>query len=373
MKSWHRHKPNWKERGDGMDTKILIVDDSKADIAMIKGILSDYYLLVANDGLEAMEMLRKNPEIEIMILDLNMPRMNGFEVLEEIHKTADYKNVSILILTNYDETENEIRGLELGALDYIRKPINIQSLRKRIEVHTSLRNTRKNLEAYTANLEAVVLERTKELTLTRNTTIHALVTLLEVRNLESSNHAKRTQWMMKVLCEHLSSKEAYCHILTEAYINELFETAPLHDIGKVGIPDSILLKPGALTEQEFEVMKKHTSYGVEALKYDSQTATISFLETAIEIVETHHERYDGNGYPRRLKGEEIPLSGRLMAIIDVYDAIINQRVYKPSFDHQTALEILIEERGKHFDANIVDAFLEIEETIRTISDIFTQK
>ena len=173
--------------------------------------------------------------------------------------------------------------------------------------------------------------------------------------------------MIKSLCEQLNSKDAYCNILSEAYIKELFDTAPLHDIGKVGIPDSILLKPGKLTFEELEIMKCHTTYGVNALKYEVAEDTIpSFVKTAIECIGAHHEKYDGSGYPKGLKGEEIPLPGRLMAIVDVYDALISKRVYKSAFTHEEALLLITEEKGKHFDPSLVDAFLAIEGQIKDI-------
>ncbi|HPF21185.1 MAG TPA: response regulator [Syntrophomonas sp.] len=354
-----------------LHTKIMVVDDSNVDIALIKSILTDYDLITAGDGVEAMELLQEYPDTEIMILDLNMPRMNGFEVLEAMRKHPVYKKVTVLILTNYDETENEIKGLDMGALDYIRKPINIQSLRKRIQVHTHLRRARQQLQRYNEILEKTVQERTRELVITRDVSIHAMVILLEKRSIESSHHAKRTQWIMKALCEHLSSQPIYQNVLTEEYIKELFDTAPLHDIGKVGIPDRILLKPGPLDERELAIMKKHTTYGVEALQLgNDENLSVSFIKTAIEIAGTHHEKYDGTGYPNQLKGEEIPLSGRLMAVIDVYDAIISQRVYKPPYEHTTALAYLLEERGKSFDPTIVDAFLQIEKMVEYISKTF---
>lgn len=351
-----------------MGIKILVVDDSKTDMAIIKSILNTYDLLYANDGLEAMRIIGKNPYVDLLLLDLNMPKMNGFEVLEAIQRNPIYKKLTIIILTNYDEIENEIRGLDLGASDYIRKPLNIGSLRKRIEVHTNLINIRKELEENNEILEKKVQERTKKLVLTRDMTIHALVSLLEVRNIESSNHAKRTQWMIKALCEHMRDRDKYINILTDSFIEELFSTAPLHDIGKVGIPDCILLKPDKLTNAEFEIMKKHTTYGVNALKYVSDASvTISFINAALEIIETHHEKFDGSGYPNGLKGEEIPLSGRIMAIVDVYDALVNKRVYKPAFKHEEALKIITKEKGKHFDPDIVDAFLDIENIIKDIA------
>ena len=351
--------------------KLLIVDDSKTDTMMLSNMLKDYDLRTAGDGIEAMEVLAREPDVDIMILDINMPRMNGFEVLEAMRDDARYHGVATVILTNYDEIENEIRGLELGAVDYIRKPLNLRSLRKRIELHSNLKRTQKMLEQHNVILENAVQERTRELHLTRDVTIQALVGLLEVRDIESSNHTRRTQWMMKALCEHLRSMPPYGTVLTDAYISELFSTAPLHDIGKVGIPDRILLKPGKLTPEEYEIMKKHTTYGVEALRLAGHESTqLSFISTALDIVGTHHEKFDGSGYPAGLQGKAIPLAGRLMAIIDVYDALVSQRVYKPAFSHQMALDIIGAERGKHFDPELVDALFEIETEIKAIAERF---
>lgn len=350
-----------------MNDTILIVDDSKTDMLLIKTMLLDYTLLLAYDGMEAMEIVKDNPNIDIIILDLNMPKMNGFEVLQALQINETYKGITTLILTNYDECENEIRGLDLGAVDYIRKPLNMESLKKRIEVHISLRKARKYIEEQNLILEERVSIRTRELVMTRDVTIHALIGLLEVRNIESSNHTKRTQWMMKILCEHLKTKQKYADILNEEYITELFQTAPLHDIGKVGIPDKILLKPGRLDSEEFEIMKKHTTYGVEALTHESNLENVTtFIRTAIEIVGTHHEKFDGTGYPHGLKAEEIPLCGRMMAIIDVYDALTSKRVYKPAVAHEEALAIILSERSKHFDPCLIDAFIEIEKDIQQI-------
>ena len=353
--------------------KLMIVDDSKTDSMMLKNMLQDYDLRSASDGVEAMELLARENDIDIMILDINMPRMNGFEVLEAIRNNPQYHGIAVLVLTNFDEIENEIRGLELGAVDYIRKPLNLRSLRKRIELHSNLKATQKELERHNSILETAVQERTHELNLTRDVTIHALVGLLEVRDIESSNHTRRTQWMMKALCEYLRGIQPFHIVLTPAYISDLFSTAPLHDIGKVGIPDHILLKPGKLTPEEFEIMKKHTTYGVEALKLAGQDSTkLSFIRTALDIVGCHHEKYDGSGYPTGLSGDDIPLAGKLMAIIDVYDALVSQRVYKPAFSHETALEIIGSERGKHFDPRLVDAFFVIENEIRTIAERYMQ-
>ncbi len=244
--------------------KIMIVDDSKVDQIIIANILEGFEIFLANDGLEAIELLHKI-DIDIMILDLNMPRMNGFEVLEKIKKDFTEIDLPILILTNYEEIESEIKGLELGAVDYIRKPLNAASLLKRLEVHLHLLHAKNKIKIHNENLEREVALRTKELLLTRDITIKALVGLLEVRDIESSNHTRRTMLMMKTLCEHLSLKESFRDILTPEKIDILYRTSPLHDIGKVGIPDKILLKPGKLTPVEFEFMKEHVKFGVDAI------------------------------------------------------------------------------------------------------------
>jgi putative two-component system response regulator len=351
-----------------MNAKVLVVDDLKTDVLMISSMLDDCQLFSAYDGVEALETLRSHHDIDLMILDLNMPRMNGFEVLEAMKDDPDLSKISVIILTNHDEIENEIKGLDLGAVDYIRKPLNMASTRKRVEVHLNLRRAQNQIEDQNRMLELTVYNRTKELITTRDITIRALVGLLEVRNIESSNHARRTQHMMKALCDHLQPMLAFKEVLTDEYVSELCKTAPLHDIGKVGIPDRILLKPGKLDANEFENMKNHTTYGVLALSHDLPDGVMpTFIKTAIEVVGSHHERYEGNGYPTGIVGKAIPLGGRLMAIIDVYDALTHKRVYKEAFEHEYALELIRNEAGKQFDPDIVAGFLEIEKEIRLIS------
>lgn len=355
-----------------MNAKILIVDDSATDRLIISNILNDCEYYLTCDGLEAMDILYKQ-KIDLIILDLNMPRMNGFEVLERLRNDEVLSQIAVIILTNYDETENEIKGLSLGAVDYVRKPLNLESLRKRIEVHVNIRQAQERINAQKEALEEIVLGRTKELILTRDITINALISLLEVRNIESSNHSKRIQSMIRRFSEHLSLLPEYCDILTKEYIDELYKTSPLHDIGKVGIPDCILLKPGKLDFEEFEIMKKHTTFGVEALNYHLITQDPpTFIKTAIELAGTHHERYDGKGYPSGLKGHDIPLSGRMLAIVDVYDALTSKRVYKDAIRHREALSMIMEESGTHFDPKLVDSFMEIEKQILEISQSLTQ-
>jgi putative two-component system response regulator len=354
-----------------MNAKILVVDDLKTDVLMISSMLDDCRLLCAYDGVEAMEAVKQNPDIDLIILDLNMPKMNGFEVLQALKSDPEYRKISVVILTNHDEIESEIRGLELGAVDYIRKPLNLASTRIRVNVHLNLKRAQAQIEEHNKILELAVHNRTKELSMTRDVTIRALVGLLEVRNIESSNHARRTQHMMEALCDHMRKKLAFQEVLTDNYVRELCNTAPLHDIGKVGIPDRILLKPGKLDENEFEEMKKHTTFGVLALSCDLPDGVApSFIKTAIEIVGSHHERYDGTGYPNGLAGKVIPLGGRLMAIIDVYDALTHKRVYKEAFTNENALVLIKDESGKQFDPDIVAGFIEINREISRISLLY---
>ena len=357
-----------------LNTKILIVDDSKVDQLIIQNILEDFQTLTAYDGIQALEVLRTETDIDIIILDLNMPNMNGFEVLEHIRRDFSHLDISILILTNYEEVSNEIKGLELGAVDYIRKPLNSESLLKRIEVHLNLLIAKKEIKLHNDHLEELVRQRTKQLLLTRDITINALVGLLEVRDVESSNHTRRTLQMMKTICEHLSKKQTYKHILTEEKIELMYKTAPLHDIGKVGIPDKILLKPGKLTEDEYSQMKEHVRFGVDAIKSEFGDEEMDvFMLTALRLIGTHHEKFDGTGYPKGLIGKDIPLEGRLMAIIDVYDALTSERVYKEAFSHDYSLIVMKNESGKHFDPSLIEAFLEIEESIHEIAIKYQSK
>lgn len=351
-----------------MIEKILVVDDSSTYRTVISSILKDYPLVMAEDGLQALEQLEKHDDIDIMILDLKMPNLDGFGVLDQLKKVGR-KDLTTLILTNVDEIDSEIRGLESGAVDYIRKPIHADSLHKRIEVHSRLICAQKEIMKQNRLLEDRVRDRTMRLEATRKLTIDALLGLLEIRNAESSNHGKRTRCLMKALGEQLLTDSPYNNRLTYDWIDEIHKTAPLHDIGKVGIEDRILLKPGKLTVEEFEIMKKHVEYGAEALRKNIEDYDyIPYTKTALHIIEDHHERFDGNGYPNGKKGDDISIEGRMMAIIDVYDALRSKRVYKDAYSHERSMAIIRAESGKHFDPVIVEAFCAIEYQVIDIID-----
>ena len=349
-----------------MDT-ILVVDDSLTDITLIRNMLTGFEVISAADGIEALEQIEIHPEIDLVLLDLHMPRLNGFGVLQRL--LLDKRQVPVIILTNVEEIDQEIRGLDLGAVDYIRKPLNMKALKKRIEVQLRLKKATELVRQHNRLLEETVEQRTAEIQRTNEITINALVRLLEVRNVESSDHSRRTKLMMGLMCNSLKQKNLNGYHLSARKINELIQTTPLHDIGKVGIPDSILLKPGKLNADEYAIMKEHVRKGVEALNYSagSEASQISFIETAKELIENHHEWFDGSGYPNRKKGTAIPLGGRLMAVIDVYDALTSKRIYKEALTHEEALGIMQEECDRHFDPIIFSTFLELGDSFRAIA------
>ena len=343
---------------------ILAIDDSLTDLTMIEYILSSHQVLVARDGQEGLSMLKEHPETDLILLDLRMPVMDGFAFLDKMGPLGI--EIPVIILTNSEEVDKEILGLDKGARDFIRKPLNFQALQKRIEVQLRLKQATEQIRQHNRMLEEQVQQRTAEIRKTNEITINALVRLLEIRNVESSDHSRRTKVMMQLLCEELQKHPKDGYQLSEKDIQELVDTAPLHDIGKVGIPDNILLKPGRLEQAEIVIMREHVLKGVEALDYSIETsdAKISFIETARELIASHHEWFDGSGYPNGLDHDKIPLSGRLMAVIDVYDALTSKRVYKEAMSHQKAIEVMRSEAERHFDPVIFQAFLKISNAIQ---------
>ena len=342
---------------------ILAIDDSLTDLTMIQSILSSHHVLVASDGQQGLAMLREHPETDLILLDLRMPVMDGFSFLDSMNTRG--LETPVIILTNSEEVDKEILGLDKGAVDFIRKPLNFQALQKRIEVQLRFKQATEQIREHNRMLEEQVQQRMAEIRKTKEITINALVRMLEIRNVESSDHSRRTKVMMQMLCAELQKHPKHGYQLSEKDIRELVDTAPLHDIGKVGIPDNILLKPGMLEQAEIVIMREHVLKGVEALDYSIETndAKISFIETARELIASHHEWFDGSGYPRGLDHEQIPLSGRLMAVIDVYDALTSKRVYKDAMSHQKAIEVMRSEAERHFDPVIFQTFLSIADAI----------
>ena len=344
---------------------ILIVDDVPENLDILTGILRrTYNVKVASNGPRALQIAEaKNPP-DIILLDVMMPDMDGFEVCKQLKQNSITKKIPVIFVTALAETQDEAKGFEAGGVDYITKPISGPIVQARVQTHLALRD--QNLV-----LEKMVRERTKELNMTQDVTIFGLATLAEYRDNETGGHIIRTQNYIRVLAEHLIDHPKFRRVLDEETIDLLYKSAPLHDIGKVGVRDSILLKPGKLTAEEFEEMKKHTIYGrdailkaEEALGANPQT---SFLRFSREIAYSHQEKWDGSGYPLGLKGEEIPFTARLMAVADVYDALISKRCYKKPFTHEAAVNLMQQGKGTHFDPDMIDAFLELEESFRSIA------
>lgn len=340
---------------------VMIVDDTEQNIDILVAALGDSYeLSVAIDGESALEDIHKNKP-DLILLDIMMPGIDGYEVCRRLKSNAETRDIPILFITAMADDQNEEIGLNLGAVDYITKPINAVLVKARVK-------NQLELKLHRDNLEELVQQRTAELEMTQEVTIDSLGTLAEYRDPETGGHIKRTKNYVKLLAQKLKVNIKYSSFLTKENVDLLYKSAPLHDVGKVGVPDHILLKPGRLTEEEFEEMKKHTIYGRDALaKAQSRLGENSFLHFAVEIAESHQEKWDGSGYPNGWSGERIPISGRIMAIADVYDALISKRVYKEPFTHSKAIDIIREGSGNHFDPDMVVVFLEIHEEFRQIA------
>jgi putative two-component system response regulator len=345
--------------------QILLVDDNTANLQILYQTLDGcgYKLLVAKDGKRALAIARQ-ARPSLILLDIMMPEMDGYEVCRRLQNSESTKNIPIIFVTALAEGDDEAKGLALGAMDYITKPFHPELIKARVRIHLELKRHRDHLEA-------LVKDRTREVALTQAVTIESLATLAEYRDPETGGHIKRTQNYLKALAIKLKDHPRFSEELSDEIIELLYISAPLHDVGKVGVPDHILLKPDKLTDEEFEKMKAHAVYGHDALHItEKKLGKDSFLRYAREIAHTHQEKWDGSGYPRGLKGEEIPLSGRLMALADVYDALISKRIYKPPMPHEEAVRIILRGKGQHFDPDIVDAFVELEKTFRNIALTF---
>lgn len=342
--------------------KVLIVDDTPENIQVLMETLKgDYAIVAAINGEKALQMAAVQPPPDIILLDIMMPGMDGYEVCETLKKDENLRNIPVIFVTAMTDEQDEAKGLELGAVDYVTKPFRPHLVKSRVKNHLELKRHRDHLEE-------LVRERTRQLELTQEATIESLASLAEYRDPETGGHIRRTQNYVKSLALKLHASDKFQDFLNDQTIEMLYQSAPLHDIGKVGVEDRILLKPGKLTDDEFEQMKKHTTFGRDAIRASSKKlGTDSFLKYAEEIAYTHQEKWDGSGYPQGLKEEDIPVSGRLMALADVYDALISRRVYKPPFPHSKAVAIIEEGKGSHFDPDMVDAFLEIHEEFREIA------
>ncbi|KRT56423.1 response regulator [endosymbiont of Ridgeia piscesae] len=353
---------------------ILVVDDESFYINVLVDLLREQYrVTVAKSGQQALSRVSSEIPPDLILLDILMPEMDGYEVCKQLKADPCTVDIPVIFLTVKSEVDDEIRGFQLGAVDYITKPMSPPLVLSRVKTHLALSQTRRILKNQNQLLEERVRERTHEISRTQDVAIFCLASLAETRDNETGNHIRRTQHYIQLLANHLKAYPRFQKTLNNEYIDLLFKSAPLHDIGKVGVADKILLKPGKLDPAEWEEMKRHAQYGFDALlRAEQELGSTAFLQLAREICLTHHEKWDGTGYPNGLIGEAIPLSGRLMALADVYDALITSRVYKEAFSHETAVEMIREERGRHFDPEVVRAFLDLEDSFQAIANRFTE-
>ncbi|MFZ3127785.1 MAG: two-component system response regulator [Rhodoferax sp.] len=345
---------------------IMVVDDTPDNLALMSVLLRDHYnVRVANSGERALKLVESHPP-DLILLDVMMPGMNGYEVCQRLKAAEGTRDIPVIFLTAKAEMEDEKKGLELGAVDYITKPVSPPIVMARVKTHLALKASSDFLRDQNDYLEQEVAKRTREVAAIQDVTIQAMASLAETRDSDTGNHIRRTQHYMQALAEQLRDHPRFSAFLTERTITMLFKSAPLHDIGKVGIPDRILLKPGRFEPEEFEIMKTHTTLGRNAIEYAERSlgTDVEFLRMAKEIALSHHEKWDGTGYPQGLSGDAIPISARLMALADVYDALISRRVYKEGMPHEKAVDIIRSGRASHFDPDVVDAFMALQEVFR---------
>jgi putative two-component system response regulator len=365
------------EEAPGVIPTVLAVDDTPDNLALIHSLLKDSYrVAVATEGTKALRLAASEKPPDLILLDITMPGMDGYETCRALKSDPATAEIPVIFLTSRTDADDERKGLELGAVDYITKPISPAILLARVSTHLQLKRARDRLKDENELLEAEVMRRTGEVVALQDVTIQAMASLAETRDNDTGNHIRRTQFYVRALAERLRGDPRFKAALNDdKAIDLLFKSAPLHDIGKVGIPDKILLKPGKLTPEEFEVMKTHTTLGRDAIVSAERRLGLDlpFLACAKEIAYTHQEKWDGSGYPQGLSGEGIPLSGRLMAVADVYDSLIGTRIYKEGMPHEKAVAIVREGRGSHFDPDVVDAFLEIADKFEGIAARFEDR
>ena len=340
-------------------TTILVVDDSAENLALLSDLLLPLYEVRAvNSGERALRAAASQPRPDLILLDVMMPEIDGYEVLWRLRDNPETANIPVIFVTALDTSVDEAHGLELGAVDYITKPIKPAITLARVKAQLDLKAARDWLADRNQALEAEVSRRMAENLFIQNVTIRCLGHLAEIRDPETGNHLRRTQRYVQLLCEELRPNPDFHDFLTDANIDLLVRSAPLHDIGKVGIPDHILLKPGKLTAGEWAVMKTHSDIGsmaIDQVEADAERP-VAFLQCAKLIIRHHHEKWDGSGYPDGLAGTAIPIPARLMALADVFDALISRRPYKEPFSLDDAVKMIRDGRGTHFDPAVVDAF-----------------
>jgi putative two-component system response regulator len=354
-----------------MDTvrkTIMLVDDNATNLTIGKNILiKNYDVFTLESGFKLFKVLRRLLP-DLILLDIEMPEMNGYEVIKHLKASDQYCRIPVIFLTAKNDSGSELEGLSLGAVDYITKPFSPPLLIKRIEHQVlledqkrSLEIQKKELEVYNEHLEDLVEQKTRTVVELQNAVLQTMAEMVEWRDDVTGEHINRTQQFLGILVEGVLERGIYPEYAGIMRDKFFIQSAQLHDVGKIGIQDAILSKPDRLTTEEFELVKNHTSFGGMVINRISRNTTEQgFLNHARLFAMTHHEHWDGTGYPAGLKGTDIPIHGRLMAIADVYDALISQRPYKAALPHQEAVGIIVRGKGSHFDPVLTDVFIEVE-------------
>jgi len=349
---------NEAPRGD-----VLVVDDTPENLRVLCGMLKHqgYRARPMPSGRLALQAVDSQPP-DLVLLDINMPEMNGYEVCRHLKENQATAAIPVIFISALTELGDKVKAFSSGGVDYITKPFQFEEVEVRVETHLKLRRMQLQLEQYAKHLEDQVEEKVREISQSQMATIEVLAQLTESRDECTGGHIKRIQSLSRALAIKLGESERYQRTVTATYVTNIYYASALHDIGKVGVKDAILLKNGSLTAEEFAEMKKHTIYAAHTLaaareKYPGNV----FINMGIAISRSHHEKWDGLGYPDGLSGEDIPLCARIMALADVYDALRTKRPYKDGMSHEEAREIIVAGSGTHFDPDVVTAFLEIEQ------------
>lgn len=354
-------------------TTILVVDDSADNLSLLQSLLQVRYTVkVANNGESGLTLASAEHPPQLILLGIQMPGMDGYEVCRRLKANPATRDIPVIFLTDPSELQDEQLGFALGAVDFINTPVRAPLVLARVHTQLTLKATVDLLRNKQDLVESEVIKRTHAGMVIRDVIILAMASMSETRDADTANHIRRTQHYVKVLARHLASHPRFSAFLTLRNIEMLYKTTPLHDIGKVAIPDRILLKPGKLLVDEIEIMKTHTTLGRDAIEHAEKAlgTDVPFLTMAMEIAYSHHEKWDGSGYPEGLKGDQIPIAARLMAVADVYDALISRRVYKESMPHEQAVAIIQQTRGRHFDPDVVDAFVVMQDKFHAIAMLF---
>ena len=348
---------------------IFIVDDNIVNLNAGKNALQDKYTTITIPSGEKLLLSLKKNKPNLILLDIEMPGISGYDVIQQIKTNPETADIPVIFLTGKNEPESEILGLSLGAVDYITKPFSQPILQKRVELHLLLKAQNDELRKFNNNLLHMVEERTNEISSLQNAVITWAAEVIEFRDEETGQHVERVQKYLKLLLDKMEKTELYAHEIATWDTEAFLMSTLLHDVGKIKIRDDILLKKARLTDDEIVDMKHHSLYGKTLLEsLQDKVPNQTFLEYAKILAHWHHEKWDGTGYPDHLKGEEIPLQARMMALADVYDALISERPYKKAFSHEEAMKIISEGRGTQFDPNLVDIFVSLSEEIREVSE-----